>query len=282
MKDSVLLYAAGALDPAEADEVRRHLAGGCPSCAGLLAEAEATVALLAFSLRPQSPSPELKEKLMGRLGAPASRPAATTAAAPATEAMPWWALIFIPSAIAAVVAAGLAIVFAMRMQAAQPATDQTALTEKEQTIGVLTAKIEQDAQELSALRSGGIAQTAAWAAQPDLKFLWLDGTAKQPAGSGARIFWDCKSNVWHFFASGVKPAAAGKTYELWFVSSDGKTALPAGEFDPNSSGDASLVTNVPAAMQPNQTIAAVTDEPAGQTITAPSGSFQLVAKAPAR
>jgi hypothetical protein len=62
---------------------------------------------------------------------------------------------------------------------------------------------------------------------------------------------------------------------LWFVSTDGKTALPAGEFDPTPQGDAMLVTHVPPSIAPVLTIAAVTDEPAGRTITAPSGTFQL-------
>ena len=39
----MLLYVTDGLEPAEAQELRAHLASGCPQCAGALAEAQATV-----------------------------------------------------------------------------------------------------------------------------------------------------------------------------------------------------------------------------------------------
>jgi anti-sigma-K factor RskA len=273
MKDQVLLYAAGALSEVEAEEVRRHLADGSPQSAGLMAEAEATVAMLALTLPPKAPSENVRSRLMGRVG---SELALTSAAAkPAANATPWWALVAIPSAIAAAVAAGVTIFFAMRLlpQQQQP-------TGLEPTLGVLTEAIERDEHELAALRASQPAQMAQWATDPNLKLVWLTGTDKQPQGAEARVFWDTDKGVWHFFGRGIKPAEAGKTYELWFVSSDAKTALPAGEFDPTPEGDASLVTNVPPSIADKLAIAAVTDEPAGKTITAPSGSFQLKGSLP--
>lgn len=269
MTDSVLLYAAGAMDSSEAEEVRRHLATGCPRCAGLLAEAEATVACLAFALPVQAPGADIKNKLMSRIGAPAQAQPLRIPSSGSTPA-PWWAPIFIPSAIAALVAAGLAIFFATRMQ--PPPPPQTG--NNEAAIGGLLATIQADQKEIEALRSGQTSQTVAWAASPNMKFLWLDGTDQQP-GAGGRIFWDTASGTWHFFAHGVKPPPAGKTYELWFVPSDGKPPVAAGAFDPSPTGDASLVTSVPPDIAPKLTIGAVTDEPAGQKITAPSGQFQF-------
>jgi anti-sigma-K factor RskA len=276
MTDSVLLYAAGALDVAEAEEVRQHLASGCPRCAGLLAEAEATVALLAMTLPVEKPSAAVKGKLMGRIGSPAVSQAAESrpmriGPVEETQKAPWWAPIFIPSAIAAVVAAGLAIFFSARMQ---PVVPPPSSSNNEAVIGMLTSQVEQSQKEIAALRSGQTSQTVSWAAAPNLKFLWLDGTDQQP-GAGGRIFWDTKSGTWHFFAQGVKAPPTGETYELWFVSSDGKMALPAGEFDPTPQGDASLVTKVPDEIAGKLTIGAVTDEPSGKAITAPSGKFQF-------
>jgi anti-sigma-K factor RskA len=283
MQDQILLFSAGALTPQEGEMVRQHLAGGCPICAGRLAEAEAVMASLALILPVATPEETLRQRLLVRLAdgrhshsvhhVPMKPTMAHEGASSA--AVPWWGQLAIPSAIAAVVAAGLTVFFAIRMQNVQPPASPVATTDLERTIGVLTAKIEQDAHDLDALRANSEGQLADWATSPDLKLLTLAGTSAQPTGACGRIFWDCKANVWHFFACGVKPAAAGKTYELWFVSTDGKTALPAGEFDPDAQGDASLVTHVPASIAANLTIAAVTDEPAGKTITAPSGSFQF-------
>jgi anti-sigma-K factor RskA len=278
MKDQVLLYSAGALTPQEGEMVRQHLAGGCPTCAGRMAESEAVLASLALILPDATPEESLRQRLLVRLSdgrhshsvyhAPHPLPGV---AARTTGGAPWWGQVAIPSAIAAAVAAALTIFFAIRLHDAQ----QGSQTDFERTIGVLTAQIEMEDHEISALRTNAQGQLAEWATCPDLKMLWLDGTKEQPAGAGARIFWDTKAGMWHFFACGVKPPASGKTYELWFVSKDGKTALPAGEFEPTAQGDATLVTQVPPSIAPNLTIAAVTDEPAGRTITAPSGTFQL-------
>lgn len=56
-------YALGTLAPAENDEVRRHV-GECAACAAQLREAEEAVALVAFELPPETPSPEVFDRLM--------------------------------------------------------------------------------------------------------------------------------------------------------------------------------------------------------------------------
>jgi hypothetical protein len=275
-KDDLLLYAAGALDAQEAEPVRRHLAGGCPACAGALAEAQATLALLAMTLPLESPPPALGDELMRRVATdvkPAGRISPATAPVPAAAGIPWWMQLAIPSAIAASIAAALTIFFAVRIQNRAAAPGPNA--DLERTLGVLTAALEEQQHELATLRSPSAAQTAEWAAEPNLKILSLAGTGEQPAGARGRVFWDSDHGVWHFFADGMKPAPAGKTYELWFVSSDQKIAEPAGSFDPASDGSASLVCNVPPDIAGQVTIGAVTDEPAGANIAKPSGSFQL-------
>lgn len=60
-------YAAGALDPAEAAEVRAHMATGCAACAIALAEMEATLAYLPLALDPVKPANATRDKLMTRV-----------------------------------------------------------------------------------------------------------------------------------------------------------------------------------------------------------------------
>ncbi|HKQ59776.1 MAG TPA: hypothetical protein VJS92_00745, partial [Candidatus Polarisedimenticolaceae bacterium] len=64
-----LLYAADLVEPAEQDELRSHLAAGCPRCAGSLAEAHAVLTQLPLALDPVAPPPELKERLLARVAA---------------------------------------------------------------------------------------------------------------------------------------------------------------------------------------------------------------------
>jgi len=275
LKDLILLHAAGVADPAESEMVRQHLSSGCPVCAGALAEAEATLASLALSLPLETPSPALKQRIMAGLEKPrASEPMRIQPAA--APSPPWWMQLAIPSALAASIAAAITLLFTMRLMP-RPA-DNASSASWQRTVVALGEELAQQQDEISSLRKGS--QLASWAAEPQLKIFNLSGTENQPADARARIFWDSKQGMWHFFASGMKPAPAGKTYELWFVSTDGKTKLPAGSFDPQS-GSAYLETAVPSEIAPRLTIAAVTDEPAGTNIESPTGTFQLIGKLPA-
>ena len=110
-RDLILLYAADldALEPAERDELRAHLAGGCPSCAGALAEAEATMAQLPQALDPVTPSPQARDRLMQRVLATPKRGSNSFKIAPAVVTNPWWryaaaALILIIAGLAALLA----------------------------------------------------------------------------------------------------------------------------------------------------------------------------------
>lgn len=75
-RDLLLLYAAGALEPAEREALRAHLSTGCPVCAGALAESEAIVAQAAGAIAPVAPPPAALDKLMARVaGTPERSPA---------------------------------------------------------------------------------------------------------------------------------------------------------------------------------------------------------------
>jgi anti-sigma-K factor RskA len=275
--DDIPLYAAGGLTPLEAERLRRHLASGCPNCAGKMAQTQATLALLAMSLPPQTPSAQARRQLLDRISGQARQRPLVEQSAPsrqAVEPISPWALLAIPSAIAATIAAAITIFFAVRMQN-RPPVAVVPSPDMERTLGALSAYVQQQAHELDALRSAGPAQTVAWAADKNLKMIWLDPTANQPPNAGGRIFWDTDRGVWHFFAAAVKPADAGKTYELWFVKSDGTPPVAAGSFEPAPDGDATLVTNIPPDIAGKITMAAVTDESTAAPIIQPHGSFQL-------
>jgi len=62
--DSIFLYIADELEPAEADDLRAHLATGCPVCHAALAEAEATVAMMASAVEPVAPPASARLRVM--------------------------------------------------------------------------------------------------------------------------------------------------------------------------------------------------------------------------
>jgi len=68
-QDWMLLYAIDGLDPIEQQEMRAHLDGGCPQCAGALAEAHATAGLLALASPAVMPPASVAQRLMARVQA---------------------------------------------------------------------------------------------------------------------------------------------------------------------------------------------------------------------
>src|SRR5580692_4997839 len=66
-QDLLLLYVADALDAAERQEMRAHLASGCQTCAANLLEAQAAWTVIPAALDPQQPASIVKQRLMNRL-----------------------------------------------------------------------------------------------------------------------------------------------------------------------------------------------------------------------
>ena len=78
-KDLIPQFALGALDSAEAAELRAHLAGGCPfTCEGELAAANAMLEMLPLTLTPARPQAGAKERLMMRVMSESTRKEAST------------------------------------------------------------------------------------------------------------------------------------------------------------------------------------------------------------
>src|SRR5947209_734620 len=66
-QDQLLLLAFDQLDANEEQELREHLAGGCPVCAGALAESKAIAGMMPLALKSVLPDPQVKERLMKRV-----------------------------------------------------------------------------------------------------------------------------------------------------------------------------------------------------------------------
>ena len=72
LEENLSLYALGALDPDAVREMEQHLAAGCPACSTLLGQYQAAVTTLPYALRPQTPPPALKSRIMTALSGPAA------------------------------------------------------------------------------------------------------------------------------------------------------------------------------------------------------------------
>jgi anti-sigma-K factor RskA len=284
--EEILEYAADALDAGEREAVARHLATGCPRCAGALAEAESVLAHLALSVTPLDPSPAVRARLLSRLeGAPQAAPRALpgTALRPAegpaaTPPAPARRRARSRAGMSAAIAAGLVAV-ATYLGVAQPLSREIdgLRTEREALVNRETA-LERDVaerdQRIATLESDAArnTETVRMLRSPEVEVIPLHGSAPQPGASG-RLFFDHAAGRWYFHASQLRPAAPGKTYELWFINS-AQQKIHAATFDVDANGEATLLIDVPESTG-ILALAAVTDEPAGG-VKQPTGEIQLL------
>jgi hypothetical protein len=245
-QDLLLPYAAGALDPAEREAVRAHVAAGCPRCAVELAEAEATVAQLPLALDPITPSAGARAKLMDRVNAstanqaaPPMRIASEMTAAPARRS--WW------SYAAAACIGGLIAAIAVQSVYRDIYKDRI-------------ARAEADAAQLKqALGDARVqfAQLQRMVNSPDLRLVGFQSTPVRPEAHG-RILWDRDKNQWHISVFNMKPPVPGEAYELWFFDKN-KKAHPGPMLHVDATGKGDMTVAVPPDIGPI-TAAAFTNE----------------------
>ena len=65
-QDDIPALALCALEPEEALQARRHLAG-CPSCRAEVAVYQAVVGMLCYAIPPQVPSAQLRERILSQI-----------------------------------------------------------------------------------------------------------------------------------------------------------------------------------------------------------------------
>lgn len=252
-------YAAGALDAAEREALRAHLASGCPRCAVELAETEATVAQLPLALDPVQPSTGARDRLMARVK---SSPAGSTApssmriAPPTAPPRSRW----LSYAAAACIGALLA-----------------ALTVQSTYRGIYQTRIARAETDLAAVRqqladaNTSFAQLKQMVNSPDLRLVAFQPTDVQREASG-RILWDREGKQWHISVFDMKPPKPGQAYELWFFGAD-KKPVPGPMLRVDERGRGTMTVDVPQDIGPI-TLAAFTNEPE-QGVPQPTGDIHL-------
>jgi hypothetical protein len=242
-EELVALLALGAPLGADAAELERHRAEGCPICEDLLVEGREAAAALGASAAPVLPPPALRDRILGAVG---------PRRAPAPPAAPW--RVFAAAAALLLVAVVL---------------DDARLRRDREELRSRTADLAgrlQNAETALAER----ALRARVLESEDVEMMHLGGTGPQPGARGM-VFWSPKARRGVLVAARLAALPADRQYELW-VFLNGKP-VNAGVFDVNASGRAMFEsTSFP---QPEAQNFAVTVEPRGG-MPAPTGPVVLV------
>lgn len=307
LRDYVL--SAGAADDRA---LRETLEQACPDCSRELAEAEADLAAFAIGLPPVAPTPGGRERVLARIrsqraegarATPAPPPTAATApgpnragprpleaiappsAAPAPRRLP--AVLVAAALVAVGIALGLltarqdARLEAMSRQVAdlgerQRGTGET-LTgivdrldrwrQLGERLREAESRLAQREREARSLADRLAVMRAADVVVP------LAGAEAQPNAQG-RLYYAKAQRRWLLTMSNLAPPAAGRCYELWFITATGEK-IGSETFLPSASGEAEMMVDVPPGLE--VAVAAITDEPLGG-VAVPTGEVHLVGK----
>ena len=92
---------------------------------------------------------------------------------------------------------------------------------------------------------------------PNVAVMTLASTG--PNAPTARMFWNQSANAWTLVAHHLPTPAAGRTYQLWFVTT--KQKISAGTFTAGANGDAMMQATYTLPKDAQLSALAVTDEP---------------------
>ena len=212
-RDALFLLAAEELEAPERDELRAHLADGCPRCLGALAEAQAAVAKLALEIEPVTAPESGRRALAARIALESRLAEPAALEAPVRGARSGRLRTALAAGLAAVLAAGATVLVTQ----------------------IRVMRAERDAEtRRAALDVIG---------SPYMHAIDLKGPGLGFQGHG-HLYWDYHSGGCYLRATAMRAPEPGKVYVLWFTDADGGP-LRGGVLAVSPDGEATLLTEMP-------------------------------------
>ncbi|MGH7702100.1 MAG: anti-sigma factor [Gemmatimonadales bacterium] len=240
LRDHAAAYALGALDAEEARAFEALLAGS-PELRREVDEYRETNALLALGTSaPQAPNPALRAQVLERIAREKVVPLRRAPTGPRRQSLLVWAAL--AASLVAVVGLGVSV----RELRRQLGERDAALASLGQELADRNARLTAREATLNALLEPGVRlSTLVSAADP------------MP---GMQLFVNPRRNIAIAHAFNLKPAGAGRAYQLWFIPKAGKP-IPSVTFNSEADGHA-MVEQIVVPTGVDLTAAAITDEPA--------------------
>lgn len=255
--DQAALYAIDAL-PADEAARFRVIARDTPSLVALVSEYESVSALLAETLPPVAPPPDLRARILAAVAAPAPIGAASPAAENHSAAA-----VFVPWGVAAALAVSLGLMWLENQEVAREKStlrDRVALlggAQKDlEALRVAAAAKDREAADLRRQiarleRRSALAET-----------LVAPLTSKLDASYLAVVAWDNAAQEGILEVSRLPAAEPGKGYQLWIIDPNNAAPVSGGAFTVPPDGSATI-RFAPARKVSAASAFAVSVEPAG-------------------
>ncbi len=234
-------HALGQSVPETAACMRAHLAA-CVVCRRELAEIESAWAALPLACEPSAPGAHVFDRVRDRIDHLSGTPVAATATrapSPLTPRQRLMSYVLAASVLVGLVGGSLYV----RRDVPRGSTGDVAADRALRDLAGRLGKLQELEQMLKS---------------DSVKLASLHAPASERVG--AYVLWDLATGQWHFFAPGLPPAPAGKTYQLWAVA-EGSRPLAGPTFAVGTSGIGSVVADFPDLEPGAATKAVVTLEP---------------------
>ena len=244
VEDLAAAYALGALPPEESRRFEAHLAAS-PEAQREVAEYREVAALLALGGPDPAPGPELRQRVLDRVGGTKVRPLAAEPAPRSADRRILW------GALAASLVATLGL--------------GAGLLSTRDELADLRGRLDATSQALASREA-----TLNAIFEPGVQMFQL--TATGDPDPGLQLFWDRERHraILHGFR--LRPVPAGQAYQLWFIK-DG-APVPSVTFTPETTGPA-RVEQIEVPADGTVSAAAITVEPAAGS-TRPTSPILLV------
>lgn len=245
--EDLALFAMQLLSQNEAASVSAHV-DECPQCRQMLAETQGDLAAYACTADMHAPPPQSRERLMKQVAREKKPIPIDHAVAPEVEAVPLASYgrglghgAYLPDQETARRGAGFRVLpwlgwvaaAALAFAAGSLYQQRDALRS---IIATQSSTMNQAAPELAAAR-----QVMATLTDPTAKRVVLNTTPQaKPAPQGRATYVASKGTL-IFVANNLEPLAPAKTYELWLIPANGQPPIPAGTFQPDAKGNASVI-----------------------------------------
>jgi hypothetical protein len=240
-QEDLALYVMHLLTESEAGAIESHL-GVCEGCADAAALLRGDLAALAMTTELHSPPASARHRLTTQVarekkivamdravhkgaGSPLENRLSITDAGlprprPVSGALPW--VSWVGWAVAAGLTVSVVDIYRERDEL------QFAVTRQASEMARLSADAERGRTLISTLTDG------------DAMRVTLSQTAAKPVAQGRATYVPAKGSLL-FIASNLAPLQPYKTYELWLLPADGQDPIPAGTFQPDARGNASVI-----------------------------------------
>jgi hypothetical protein len=253
-------FVLGALEPAEMDTVRAHLAA-CPEPHPEFAELGSVVPALLASLEPVEPRPELGERVMAAVRADAVRATATVAVTDTVRATP--DRVTEPARLEERTrrpSPGGLFGFRQPIWAGLGIAAVVAIA----VLGATNLQLRSERDQLAAYEHN-VALVMHAAADPDVQLAVLAAPAIDSPTAGLAAVSTSAGTI-QLAIRGLGPTAGSQVYEAWYVPSGG-APLPIGGFTVGSAGTGTIFSSwsPPTGTGPGGVVAITLEPGAGAT-----------------